>query len=403
MSGIDDPKSKPIPLREWCKRILETTDISALANESFTSPFGADSSSWPADIRRSLTVSSHSYLTSALKIARSLADQVCQVEKYDEGQHLLPAPGHDWADRVVIHLFSPQKSCSDPKELHDMLNCLIPAESLSVKDDDVEGTYKADSEEDVASYHAVARAEILPSPNDYNVSLNNKTQHKIYSLGVVYYEIFSGGERYLTPQINSKPQAMHESDGIKADGREPIPHDQAGTFFDLAGELTILDGIEDAGGLLGNIDSQLLDNVEEQKPNKKKGPQICTTRSVSVESLKSKGLPWSLCSLIANMIGCASGDLSLDESYRHMSDVCSDLQRMLDKPRIYLDDLDLAKLSVAGLRLNETIFGRETEFASLQGAYKRSISGESELAIISGLLDCRQWTPFVVVFIHVHF
>jgi len=65
----------------------------------------------------------------------------------------------------------------------------------------------------------------------------------------------------------------------------------------------------------------------------------------------------------------------------------------MPQPHTYLHDLDLAKLSVIGLRLNETDFGRDQEFATLQGSYKRSISGESELAIVSGVLKHVLYLP----------
>eukprot|EP00956_Cyclotella_meneghiniana_P010264 scaffold14170_cov40-Cyclotella_meneghiniana.AAC.1 len=69
-----------------------------------------------------------------------------------------------------------------------------------------------------------------------------------------------------------------------------------------------------------------------------------------------------------------------------MSDVTFDLHLMLQKPSIYLDPLDKEKLVQVGLELDENMpFGRDEEFASLQNAYQRSMSGSSELAVITGL------------------
>ena len=99
----------PIPLREWAERAVEAVEIQSLSNnETIMSP----------DIRKPLAISSYSYLSSALKVARSLADQACQVREYhnnnneagldgDGGQQQqlqLPTPGPHWADQIVVHL-----------------------------------------------------------------------------------------------------------------------------------------------------------------------------------------------------------------------------------------------------------------------------------------------------------
>lgn len=406
---------KSIPLREWTERALETVNISACnnANASFPSSFGADSSSWPVDIRRSLALSSDTYLSSALKVSRSLADQICQAEEgnYNGGglqQILLPTPGTDWADRVVVHLsndhlsideykdgsgdveplpFPPQAQelSSDPRELQAMLNSLIPDESLFTREDNDEGEH-SDETMNTASYHNVARAEISPSPKDGNMCGGNDKMQRIYSLGIAFYELFSGGERHpdITPQ---------SSDSNPQDNIEPIPHDQAYepgangdscSTFDLEGKLNILDRLD------GDIGDDFFENLEstsaQTMPKKKKRPhQINGTMcSISVEPLKLKGLPSSLCVLIGNMIDCINGDLSGDEAYLNMSDVRSDLQLMLEKPHRFLHDLDLDKLAVTGLQLNEAVFGRDADFSVLKDSYRRSISGENELGIVVG-------------------
>jgi predicted ATPase len=88
--------------------------------------------------------------------------------------------------------------------------------------------------------------------------------------------------------------------------------------------------------------------------------------------------------LISNMLGNIDGNLSRDEAYLTMSDVQSDLQLMRDKSDRFLYDMNLEKLAVTGLQLNETVFGREVDFTDLQNSYRRSISGENECAIIVG-------------------
>jgi len=79
-----------------------------------------------------------------------------------------------------------------------------------------------------------------------------------------------------------------------------------------------------------------------------------------------------------------NGDVSGEEAYQSMSDVCCDLQLMLDKPNRFLYDIDIDKLAVTGLQLNEYMFGRDEDLSLLQGSYKRSISGQNECGIIVG-------------------
>ena len=66
-SGVDQQEEKAtasIPLREWTERALEAVNISAIGNDSFKTSFCTDPNSWPAEIRKSLAVSSDSYLLS---------------------------------------------------------------------------------------------------------------------------------------------------------------------------------------------------------------------------------------------------------------------------------------------------------------------------------------------------
>jgi ABC-type multidrug transport system fused ATPase/permease subunit len=85
------------------------------------------------------------------------------------------------------------------------------------------------------------------------------------------------------------------------------------------------------------------------------------------------------------MIDCINKDFMGNESYNEIVDVTYDLQLMLDKPSVFLYDLDIEKLSRNGLELDDTVFGRNDEFSSLQSSYRRSLLGSPELAIITGI------------------
>mmetsp|Transcript_24007 Transcript_24007/g.39085 ORF Transcript_24007/g.39085 Transcript_24007/m.39085 type:complete len:1132 (+) Transcript_24007:489-3884(+) len=125
------------------------------------------------------------------------------------------------------------------------------------------------------------------------------------------------------------------------------------------------------------------DNSENPR---KRQTQSCDYKvcDVSLEPLRAKCLPVSLCDLVANMIDCADGNPSGEDSYHKMSEVRDDLQLMLDKPAIYLYDQDMGKLSITGLQFGGTVFGRSAELSTVKDAYRRSMSGGSEIVTISG-------------------
>eukprot|EP00986_Skeletonema_menzelii_P015157 scaffold11170_cov67-Skeletonema_menzelii.AAC.1 len=84
------------------------------------------------------------------------------------------------------------------------------------------------------------------------------------------------------------------------------------------------------------------------------------------------------------MLNCAEGTLRNDDAYNDLSEVRDDLQLMLDKPSIYLHDQDMGLLSTAGLQIGGTVFGRNAELSAIKEAYRRTMSGDSELVTIYG-------------------
>ncbi len=400
--------SSIISLREWIERALESADIPRPVNESSASSLGPDSNDWSAVIRRTLAVSSDSYLTSALRVARSLADQCCEADENNGGhQPLLPAPGTDWTARVVVHLsnehrsiddykedlqplpFSWQNPSSDPKELQALLKCIIHDESLYTGSDDEEGASTGRvSEVNMAPYNNVARAEFSPSAND-KIGFDKGEMQRIYHLGIVFYELFSGGERPQKTDAQTKTVESTDKSGVnEADVDKKLDPHTLFSALDLSGRLSIFDEISDTGYLFesSNNNHQPLDITEENlMPRKKRAtPVSCTLSSISIEPLQRKGVPISLCNLIGNMIDSMNGDLSGYETYRAMPVVRSDLQLMLDKPNRFLYDLDCEKLAVTGLQLNDAVFGRDMDFSALQNSYRRSISGHNECGLIVG-------------------
>jgi hypothetical protein len=104
----------------------------------------------------------------------------------------------------------------------------------------------------------------------------------------------------------------------------------------------------------------------------------------SIKLLKQMGLPRQLCDLVYNMLDCVNGDLGGENAFSRISDVTLELQLMTEKPDIYLQDPGMSNLASAGFKMNDSLFMRDREYASLINAYQRSKAGFSELSVITG-------------------
>ena len=304
------------------------------------------------------------YLIPALRVACSLADQICKAE--EAGQS--PMPSSDWIDSIEVH---------ENRRL-----------SAALDDDsfDVENFLFGTEEEcgDVVDRNKSSiRVEILPSllnTTTADTRHMDRGMQRIHSLGVVFYEIFSRGGRPAA--LEPQKQAGEKPKGSQTETEEQEDLGNLDSlFFDEVVAPIDLDGV---CGMNMYDDVSIPDenNVHEvisfgQNPAKK----LC---SVSMEPLKVKGIPWSLCDLISNMMDCDNGTVGGENAYQNMSQVRSDLQLMLVKPVIYLYDQDIAMFATTGLQRSETIFGRNAEFSTIMDAYRRSVSGDNESVTIFG-------------------
>ena len=352
-------------LSEWIRRAIDGVDLSALAATNKLLPatsFGADPSQWPADFRKSVALCSYDYLLSALRVARSLADQICEAEdiaaqdendgrgrdigcgNYRKGLPSLPPPGSSWADSVLVHLL-------------------------------LEGNGKAQNDDNKLYFNI----ELLTATTEQG-KLEDSMQ-RIHYLGMVFYEIFSGGRR--PPELH---QLKTETEGVSQElygNLDPLPFDHDGPR-DLGRDLISLSIFEDVP-IPDGYNVQDVSNTSSPNPRKRQTQhENCDKCAVSVEPLKAMGIPRSLCDLIAKMMGCVNDTLGGEDAYESMSEVRSDLQLILDKPEIYLYDQDMGRFSTTGLQLSETMFGRKAELSTIIKAYRRSLSGEKKLVIISG-------------------
>lgn len=307
-----------VPLSNWINRALD--NIAASCEDD-------------------LAVSSEAYIIPALRIASSLAKQICKAEEeslppistrwfesIDNLQINLPVPDSNWSSKVVV----------------------------------LGGDVDRDS-----NTNTVASAKLLSTET---VNCSNTPQEKlmrIYSLGLVFYEIFSGGDR---PMLHHCSEISPQVDDIIVN---PLPIGQVNTHeMNLAEALKIIDDLDD------NNDLQIPPKKALQSKNS----------AISSELLKMKKIPCPLCDLVASMLDCVNGGFSDSETYRSMSDVLVDLQLMLDKPAIFLRGIDLDKVSSNELHFSDSMFGRETKLSVVTNAYKRSLlsSDEKELAVVTG-------------------
>eukprot|EP00985_Skeletonema_marinoi_P021411 scaffold13132_cov73-Skeletonema_marinoi.AAC.1 len=359
-------------LSKWIRRAIDEVDLSALTNAS-ASAASNHPSQWPANVRNSMALCSDEFLISALRVARSLAEQISEVEDNiaerennsdsdDEHHCLLPAPGINWADKVQVHVTSDGAANVNNGVSNNLL--------FSIE--------KADFSPDDMSYKGQSESE--------------DGMRRIYSLGLVFYEIFSGGER--PEEIEQPKGGGEESHAYKTEvifqelsqetsehNVDPLPpiDDVDGDSFDVANIFDDVIEDEDEYNLCNDILGDDFFNAENPR---KRQTQSCHYKvyDVSVEPLKAKFLPGPLCDLVANMIDCANGNPSSEDSYHKMSEVRDDLQLMLDKPAIFLYDQDMGR---AELQFGDRMFGRNAELSTIKDAYRRSAADGSEFVIIS--------------------
>ncbi|KAK1740120.1 putative AAA ATPase [Skeletonema marinoi] len=212
----------------------------------------------------------------------------------------------------------------------------------------------------------------------------------LYSLGIVFYEIFSGGERPAELEQKQIGETTDNGFEIETAVTEELsegfnPFHQDGTIDRDSAELSIYQNLLSDYNLSDDDSTSFDMAFQGDGPRKKRAQNenynMC---SVSVEPLKERGVPRSLCDLVANMLDCTNGTLRKDETYQDMSEVRDDLQLMLDKPSIYLHDQDMGRLSTTGLQIGDTVFGRNTELSTIKDAYRRSVSGDSNVVTIYG-------------------
>ena len=270
--------------------------------------------------------------------------------------------------------------------------------------------------------------EVTRSPLAYD------GRREINALGAVFYELFSGGQLQQHPQQQSVTLSWHLDQSAELEDTSgsqlsdmtsipalSIPLDYSNTdTHGLQSAMDLIDAIGDDDELFGgNSDGREKRNVagdgavglednylsttgrrrsKEFMHQPKRRTSHGDTESISVERLKSLGLPTALCDLIRNMIDSSTSDDGEDhdvddEAYMSMTDVRDDLRALMENPDLYLRELDIAHASRVGIQFEDGVggegdrtsfYGRDAELETLKGCYHRAISGECDVAMISG-------------------
>eukprot|EP00986_Skeletonema_menzelii_P001089 scaffold293_cov148-Skeletonema_menzelii.AAC.1 len=188
---------RSFPLSEWIRpRLSQTFDNQQqqLSGES-----------------AAITALPDDYLIPALQIAFSLANQICKA-KEESGKS--PLPGSDWIDSIEV-----------------------------ITDGEATSSFHADGD----AVSSSIRVEILPSLLYNTTNDNNSGRARnceiLYSLGIVFYEIFSRGER--PAELERKQTEVDGPDGSQGQASNeterllerldalPFDQDQGGGMIDL--------------------------------------------------------------------------------------------------------------------------------------------------------------------------
>ena len=328
------------------------------------------------------------YIAAALRIALSLTKQANNNDDDCSEDRGLPPPFPisciDWTDSIEVTL----------KKSDDSENTGPSQKREDGADENIGGAAAP-----VPPHLNVAGAKIVCNGHideSYQVNNTDNELQRIYSLGLVLYQVFSIGQVPLAQEL----LVVSSPDGeFTPFSSCPGPMNDRGSHSNVttahldnfARTLNVSDEGVHANGHISSTkrparESETSTIKRRFSSSRSKISSGIVRCDEPIDLLRMQGVPSSICDLIYNMIDCINGSLMGNESYSRMSDVTLDLQLMLHKPSIYLDPLDKDRMLQVGLELDENMpFGRDQEFATLQSAYQRSISGSSELAVITGL------------------
>jgi len=199
-------------------------------------------------------------------------------------------------------------------------------------------------------------------------SSSNTVPSRLFSLGVVLYEVFSSRS-----------------------GKDAVADAAAASSVDV--RRLRLGGNDEIEPTDRNDDDG--DSSNHHRPAKRSQPNNATNSRNSnnsnsnyrelISHLEVGGIPQSLCGLVANLLDCIHHvDLREDDAYRSLDEVRSDLILMQNDPRHFLDDWPSHRTSFA---VGTTKFyGREDDLSSIERSYRRHSTADVGRARCGGVL-----------------
>lgn len=369
---------------------------------------------------------SQEYVSSCLRIAASLSKQISDAEQFaPEMLDLLPLDLRNWAADVKVKIGG--KGRNHYKAIQD---------SSTPQAHNIHDIYHAE----IVLGHST---RLKRTGKSCSLLSPYMQRQRIYALGLVFYEIFSGGKKVVVAEDQkcavSPPAAATDLSMNLDEPKEARDLDEQVIEFlatfdkpaaairasssicswseneeddELLCETLALEENIDIGGqhkaagrpcmsseneldlskmlkldeneyAANYTNPQDIDDFDNTRPHKKSQVSQTSTNQ-SIELLQQIGLAIPLCQLMGNMLDSINDDLSGDEAYTKMADITLELQLMIDKPRTRLRDQTTLILSTAGFQLRDDLFMRDQEYASLIEAYRRTKTGSSELAAVVG-------------------
>lgn len=119
-------------------------------------------------------------------------------------------------------------------------------------------------------------------------------------------------------------------------------------------------------------------DYSDQKKRRLRSAHADETMSNIIAILESNRAPWSLCTLVTNLLECRRGSFCEDYAYSSFADLRVDLQLMVNNPTCFLDNPILSKSSFPMSGVLHKLYGRDEELQKLEKLYIATLL-ESEL------------------------
>ena len=188
---------------------------------------------------------------------------------------------------------------------------------------------------------------------------------RLFRLGVILCYLFSGSDDILSTLDEGAEVSLYHFDAFQS---SMIPSDLND------------DNVESI------YQNQINNNIHQNRPSNKSQRHMSTTNHIfehCVAKLESLGIPYSLCSLVGNLLDCGRGNFCGNDAFRSFAEVKLDLELMLNDPSRFLDNIEVTNM-IPSLQICDKLHGRECEKEQVESSYKQLKDGTCSGIIIRG-------------------